>query len=189
MSDFFDIEEGATAPSNSDVMQRMMRIAQEIIDTQDAIDATEEHVSEMKRRLNHLKSVEMPDLMAECGMASFRTESGKVIEIDDFVSGTLPKDSSRRKEALNWLAENGAADIIKTEVSVAFGKNEHNMAKDLSAKLAQEGYFVDEKEGIHPQTLLAFIREKMRSGEEVPLETLGLYAGRVAKVKEGKKGK
>jgi hypothetical protein len=73
--------------------------------------------------------------------------------------------------------------MIKTEVSVEFGKTEHNRAKDLAVKLAQDGYFVDEKEGIHAQTLLAFVREKLRNGEEVPLETLGLYAGRTAKVK------
>ena len=38
--------------------------------------------------------------------------------------------------------------------------------------------------------LLAFVREKVRNGEEVPLETLGLFAGRVAKVKaSGKRRK
>jgi hypothetical protein len=42
---------------------------------------------------------------------------------------------------------------------------------------------VEESEGIHAQTLLAFVREKLRNGEEVPIDTLGLYAGRVAKVK------
>ena len=111
-------------------------------------------------------------------------------EVSDFVAGSLTKKPEERKAALEWLASNGAADMIKSEVSVEFGKTEHNLAKDLAAKLAAEGYFVEESEGIHAQTLLAFVREKMRNGEEVPLETLGLFAGRVAKVKaSGKRRK
>ena len=39
-----------------------------------------------------------------------------------------------------------------------------------------------EAESVHPQTLAAFAREKLKAGEEVPLDLLGLYAGRQAKV-------
>jgi len=184
MSDFFDLEEGASASSDSSTMQRMMRMAAEVIEAEETIESLEENLADLKRRLNHLKTVELPDLMAENGMSSFtHSDSGRVIEVNDFVAGSLTKKAEDRKAALDWLAANGAADMIKTEITVEFGKTEHNMAKDLFAKLKADGYFVDENEGIHAQTLLAFVREKMRNGEEVPLETLGLYAGRVAKVK------
>ena len=183
MSDIFDMEEGASAPSNSSVMQRMMRMAEEMIELEEMISGIELTLSDLKSRMNHLKIQELPDLMAENGLSQFRTTSGATIAVEDFVAGTLSKESNARKAALDWLAMNGAADMIKTEVSVEFGKTEHNRAKDLAAKLAQDGYFVDEKEGIHAQTLLAFVREKLRNGEEVPLETLGLYAGRKVKVK------
>ena len=183
MSDPFDIEEGASASSDSSAMQRMMRVAAEVIEAETTIESLEETLSDLKKRLNHLKTVELPDLMAENGMTSFTTESGHGIEVSDFVAGSLTKKPDDRKSALDWLAANGAADMIKAEVSVEFGKTEHNRAKDLAARLAADGYFVEEKEGIHAQTLLAFVREKMRNGEEVPLETLGLFAGRVAKVK------
>jgi hypothetical protein len=183
MSNIFDTEEGASAPSNSSVMQRMMRLADEMIELEEMIQGMEATLSDFKSRMTHLKIQELPDLMAENGLSQFRTSSGATIEVNDFVAGSLTKESNARKTALEWLATNGAADMIKTEVSVEFGKTEHNRAKDLAAKLAQDGYFVDEKEGIHAQTLLAFVREKLRNGEEVPLETLGLYAGRTAKVK------
>jgi hypothetical protein len=188
MSDPFDIEEGASAPSDSSTMQRMMRMAAEIIETEETVEALEENLADLKRRLNHLKTIELPDLMAENGLSSFtHSDSGRVIEVSDFVAGSLTKKEEDRKAALDWLAQNGAAEMIKSEISVAFGKTEHNMAKDLAAKLKDEGYFVEESEGIHAQTLLAFVREKMRNGEEVPLEMLGLYAGRVAKVKASRK--
>jgi len=184
MSDFFDIEEGAVAPSDSSTMQRMMRMAAEVIETEETIDSLEENLADLKKRLNHLKTVELPDLMAENGLSSFtHADSGREIEVNDFVAGSLTKKTDERKVALEWLAANGAADMIKSEVIVEFGKTEHNMAKDLAAKLKADGYFVEESEGIHAQTLLAFVREKLRNGEEVPIDTLGLYAGRVAKVK------
>ena len=184
MSDFFDIEEGAVAPSDSSTMQRMMRMAAEVIETEETIESLEENLADLKKRLNHLKTVELPDLMAENGLSSFtHADSGREIEVSDFVAGSLTKKTDERKVALEWLAANGAADMIKSEVTVEFNKTEHNMAKDLAAKLKADGYFVEEIEGIHAQTLLAFVREKLRNGEEVPIDTLGLYAGRVAKVK------
>jgi len=182
----FDVEEGAEAPSNDSALKRVMSIADEIVSTELQIDALEESLKDLKGRGNHLKTVELPDLMAECGMTSVRTTSGHTIEIQDFVQGSLPKDPMRRKVAIDWLATNGAADLIKNEVSVEFGKTEHNRAKDLAEHLRQQGFPVNESESVHPQTLLAFARERMRSGEDIPLEDLGLFSGRTAKVKTPK---
>ena len=188
MSNIFDIEEEASASSDSSSMQRMMRMAAEMIETESMIAGMEETLKDLKSRLTHLKTLELPDLMAENGCSTFtHAETGMTIEVGEFVAGALVKDPVQRKAALDWLAANGAADSIKTEVSVEFGKNEHNMAKDLSAKLKQDGYFVNDVETIHHQTLLAFVREKMHNGEEVPLESLGLFAGRTAKIKASRK--
>lgn len=188
MSNPFDIEEEAQASSDSSAMQRMMRMAAEMIETESMIDGMEETVKDLKSRLTYLKTSELPDLMAENGLTSFtHSDTGQTVEVSDFVAGSLVKDPAARKTALDWLAANGAAESIKTQVSVEFGKSEHNRAKDLAAKLQQDGYFVQDIETIHNQTLLAFVREKMQNGEEVPVESLGLYAGRMAKIKASRK--
>ena len=71
MSNPFDIEEEAQASSDSSAMQRMMRMAAEMIETEAMIDSMEETVKDLKSRLTYLKTSELPDLMAENGLTSF----------------------------------------------------------------------------------------------------------------------
>ena len=52
--------------------------------------------------------------------------------------------------------------------------------------LRQKGYTVNSKMGVHPMTLISHVKERLKNGDQVPLETLGLFAGRVAKIKPPK---
>jgi hypothetical protein len=126
--------------------------------------------------------------MAEAGLSELSLNNGFKITIDDFVSGTLPKDDERRKAAISWLESNGADSLIKTDVNIQFDKSEHNEALNLIGMLNEQSIEFTAKSGVHPQTLLAHVKERLRRGDEVPLELLGLYAGRVAKIK-AQKGK
>jgi hypothetical protein len=180
----FDLGDSA---SNDDSMQRLVSMAREVIETERLVEELEENLSDLKKRLNKMKTVDLPDQMAECGLSEFKTDTGFRISIEDFVSGSLPKDERKRDAALKWLESNGAESLIKTEIALQFGKSEHNRALALVADLADKGYDVSSKMGIHPQTLIAHIKERLRNGDEVPLETLGLYAGRTAKIKGTKK--
>lgn len=191
MSDPFEMAEEEISSSNAGPAHaRLAEMAAEAIGLEELINSLEEQGKELKGKLNKLKTVELPDLMAECGTSLWKDpDTGHIIEISDFVSGSLPKDGPKRKQALEWLAKNEVADLIKMQISVAFEKREHNLAKDLSARLKGEGFEVFEEETVHAQTLLAHVRERLRNGDDVPLETLGIYAGRTAKIKPPKKGK
>lgn len=185
MNDPFDMQEEAQASSDS-AMQRLVAAAKEIIETEQLIAQLEENLSELKSRHNKAKTIDLPDMMAECGLSEFRTDTGFRIAIEDFVSGSLPKEDSKRREAIAWLESNGAENLIKTELSMAFGKSEHNEALSLMEDLRQKGYTVSSKMGVHPMTLISHIKERLKNGDSVPLETLGLFAGRVAKIKPAK---
>ena len=183
-ADFFDVNNDK---DESPALQRFWSMAEEAIGLEKIAEDLEDNLADVKRRLNSLKTVELPDLMAECGMSEFKSETGFKITIDDFVSGTLPKDDVRREAAINWLENNGAATLIKTELAMAFEKTQHNEALSIKAELEQKGYAVSAKMGVHPQTLIAHVKERLRQGDEIPLDVLGLYAGRVAKIKSPKK--
>jgi hypothetical protein len=185
----FDHEEGAQAPSDNANFKRMMDMAKEIAETEAQIEAMEETLKDLKGRNNRMKTLDLPDMMAEYGMTAIKLESGQTVEVSDFVQGSLPKDLERRKAAIDWLAANGAVDLIKNEVSVEFTKTQHNLAKATAQKLREDGLNVIEQETVHPQSLLAFAREKMRNGEEIPLEQIGLFSGRTVKIKTSKANK
>lgn len=181
----FDIGEDE-GRDESPALLRFRTMAENAISMEKLVEDLEENLSDVKKQLNRLKTVDLPDMMAECGMSEFKSETGFKITIDDFVSGSLPKEDERRSAAISWLENNGAAALIKSELQMVFEKSQHNEALSVKADLENKGYEVSAKMGVHPQTLIAHVKERMRNGDEIPLDILGLYAGRVAKIKSPK---
>lgn len=181
--DEFDMG-GASAPS--DKMDALNAAIEEAVALEEAVAQMEDDLKVAKKALNVLKGGRIPDLMDELQMdeVSFR---GWKVKIDDFVSGSLPKEGDRHERAVRWLEEHGAGGLIKTDLTLAFGKSQHNEALDLAGRLEAEGLAPIIKSGVHTQTLHAFARERIRSGEPLDIEVLGLYVGKVAKLKQVQK--
>lgn len=179
MSDIFDLPQ----EESSDAMTALRALAQEAVDTERLVADLEENLSEVKKRLNKLKTVDLPDKMAECGLGALTMDDGTNIKIKQFVSGSLPKEYEKREAAITWLEEHDAAALIKTELTLAFEKSQHNEAMSLVNELHERGYDAGAKMGVHPATLIAHVKRLLAAGEEVPLEVLGLYAGRTADIK------
>lgn len=178
MSDVFDL------PQDKESMnEALKRLAEETVSTERLVKDLEANLDEVKKRLNKLKSVDLPDKMAECGFSSLELDDGTIIKVEEFLSGSLPKEPEKRDAAICWLEDHDAAALIKTELKIDFQKSQHNEAMSLANELHERGFDANATMGVHPQTLLAHVRERLRKGEEVPLEVLGIYAGRVAKVK------
>jgi hypothetical protein len=104
--------------------------------------------------------------------------------------GSLPKPSddsdeegkAKRAAAIRWLEENGAVNLIKTDLVVSFDKSQHNVALDTQQMLIERGLPASITSGVHPMSLQAFVKEALKNGDEIPLELLGLDAGRVVKI-------
>jgi hypothetical protein len=111
---------------------------------------------------------------------------GFKVTIKDFLSGSLPKDEEKRSSALEWLRDVGAEDLIKNELHAHFDRGQDNIAGHIAGALEENKIKYEQTIGVHPSTLKAYARERMERGEDVPLELLGLYAGRIAEIKEKK---
>lgn len=182
-ADEFDVG-GASAPP--DKMDALNAALEEAVALEQAVAQMEDDLKVAKKALNGLKGGRIPDLMDELQMdeVSFR---GWKVKIDDFVSGSLPKEGDRHEQAVRWLEEHGAGGLIKTDLTLAFGKSQHNEALDLAGRLEAEGLAPSVKSGVHTQTLHAFARERIRNGDPLDIEVLGLYVGKVAKMKQVQK--
>lgn len=182
----------ALSSASSPAKDNLIRLLGEWDEVEANIKGLEEMLSSLNARKTELKTKSIPDAMAMLGSGEWQgdepDEDGKVpkVVMDDFVSGSLPKDPAAREMAISWLEENGGGELLKTEISATFGKSEHNSALDVFgtlSKMAEEmGFQLTMDSGCHPQTYLAFMREKLKGGESVPVEKLGLFVGRVAKV-------
>lgn len=186
MMDEFDIGEGAAAPSSA--LEPLHNALSEAVELELAVEQMEADLKAAKNTLNAMKSKRIPDLMTELmpGMEKLNW-NGWEVTISDFISGSLPKEEDKREAALRWLEDNGAGGLIKTEIDIQFGRGEKEAAEALFKSLSDSNLSPTMQTGVHAQTLAAFARERIKNGEDIDTDMLGLYTGRVAKFKQVKK--
>ncbi len=167
-------------------LKALQTFIQEAIDLEALAEQQENELKATKAALQRLKTGQIPDLMAEiqADKINFR---GWEVQVSDFVSGSLPKDDCAREKAIGLINEYGAGGIIKTEVVVQFGRSQHNHAVSFYQSLVEAGHSAEMKRGVHSQTLQKFARERIEAGEQIDLESLGLFTGKFARWKEAKK--
>lgn len=170
------------APVSESALASLLALATETLELEKEAEAIGELLKAKNSRLNILKTLTIPEAMAEVGLTEFKTPEGNQIKVDDFVAGSLPKDEAKRLKAVALLESIGGEALIKNQLTADFGKSQHNEALELRARLEQEGYEVVIKSDVHAGSLAAFVREKLRAGEECDYETLGLFVGRKAKI-------
>ena len=146
------------------------------------IESLEEAISQLKAEHQVLVTKVIPEAMASAGCESFTSTKGAKVALKRFLNGSLPRDPVKRAEALDWIRAQRAEDLIKFGISVEIDKGDKVAADKVGSALRKIGIPFSSKLDIHPQTLAAFARERMEKGEPVPLETLGLFAGTVAKI-------
>ena len=154
--------------------RRAKLLEKEISDLADSLKEKEEQ---------HRKLTEqaIPEAMAEAGMRKFVMEDGSMIDIKPFYGASIPK--ARQAEAYEWLRQNGFDDIIKNTVSVRFGRNEDELCRRLIELLSSQGYPVEQTEKIEPQTLKAWVKERVEKGQPVDSELFGVFIGQKAVIK------
>lgn len=189
--DFESVADAAAQPEGMG-LEKLKTLVKEIEELESNIEQLEELLKSAKGRYNALKTEIIPSIFSELQTDEWVSEDGIKIKMGDFVSGNIPKEEPKRQEAISYLESlpNGA-DLFKTTVSIEFPKRGHNEALAVADDLRKHGYTPLVESGVHVQTLWANIMERFRRGENVDLDKLGLFIGRVAKVSrvKEKKGK
>lgn len=182
-----DSTEFDIAPEVEDT--QLVRLRQELhrmIGQSQLVEQLEADLAQAKKLLHEIRTKNVPDIMAEIQSDHFNF-GGYEVKVEDFVSGSLPKDPEKKQKAIDLLSEYGADGLLKTELSLEFGKSQHNEAINLYHELQEQGYGAFINSTVHPMTLMSWAKQRLRDGEEIDLEALGLYAGKVAKLKVLKK--
>ena len=165
-------------------LSKVSRLAEELIDKEEEVKEAEARLKILKEQARDIAERQLPDAMAEVGMAKFVLTDGSEVTVKPYYSAKIGED--KRDECFNWLQDHGHEALIKDEVSVTFNKGEHERAEEFKSQLEQQGIEYNGKMGVHPQTLTAFVREQVESGAEFPLELFNVYIGQIAKVKRSK---
>ena len=159
-------------------------LARQIRDKEETISRLEETLKEEKKTLLKLTDEEMPAMLAEIGISSFSLDDGSTVEVKQTYGASILVDN--RPAAYEWLREHGYDDIVKNTVLCQFGRGEDDLASSFAAFAQQQGYVPQQKTEIHPQTLRAFIKERVEEGEAFPMELFGAWVGQRAVIKRSK---
>lgn len=178
---------------DTDKLAEVRRLCLDLAYTDSEVSELEGKLAEAKARQRELEHRTIPDAMDAAGTDNLGLpELGVDVRIKPWYDGTLPKrdDPQRRQAAIDWLVQHEHGDLIKTTISILFGRSEHNLAvatfEAIREYLAQQGLpnIVGMLEDVHPMTLKAFLREQHEHGEVLPLDTLNATIGRVAKIEK-----
>lgn len=192
MSDIFDQMEADFESSMASSVEKMDQgdlttvagMARAIRDKEQEVAALEQKLKDEKKALLKLTDEELPTMLAEIGLTSMKLDDGSEVTVKPTYGASILVDN--RPAAYEWLREHGHDDIIKNTVACAFGRGEDDQASAFKAFAEQQGYYAEQKTEIHPQTLRAFVKERVESGDEFPMELFGAYIGQRAVVKRSK---
>jgi hypothetical protein len=180
--------------ASADKVDRLREKVREAHDLELLISDLEERLKAAKKDLQHIQHKELPDLMDEARVTSLTVAaSGNgrpfMAMLSPFYSANIAAgwDEGRKQVAFQYLTEQGAGDLIKTKVEIDMPREKREEALQLAESLSEDGLPVSLKEGVHAQTLTAWLREQVEQNQTLPdLEKIGGVVGRVVKIKVAK---
>ena len=147
---------------------------------EEQIGEREKELKDMKREAEKVSGEVIPTIMQEMNISSLKLADGSSVEVKPVYGASIP--IAKKEEAFKWLREHGLGDLIKNEITVAFGRDEDNKAQQYAVLARGQGFEPVQKIGVHPQTLKAVVRERLESGQEMPSDLFKTYAGNSTKI-------
>ena len=151
---------------------------------EDEIEEQEKKLKELKRNQELLSGEVIPTMMTEMNISTLKLADGSAVEVKPVYGASIPV--AKKEEAYTWLRENGLGDLIKNEITVAFGRNEDNKAMAYATLAQGQGYEPIQKLKVEPMTLKALARERLESGQEMPSDLFNVFAGNRTKITRSK---
>ena len=160
------------APQQVDQLENVRSLSNYVIrlqELEDEIKADEEKLKQKKEAADKISEQVIPEIMESMKLKTMKLHDGSAIEVKEIYSATIPVD--KREGAFNWLRNNDLGDLIKNEITVSFGRNEDNKAREY-ANLAESNK--------------ALYRERVEGKQDLPSEHFNLFKGNKTKITRSK---
>ncbi len=175
------------APQQVDQLENVRSLSNYVIrlqELEDEIKADEEKLKQKKEAADKISEQVIPEIMESMKLKTMKLHDGSAIEVKEIYSATIPVD--KREGAFNWLRNNDLGDLIKNEITVSFGRNEDNKAREYANLAESNGYQPQQKLKVEPMTLKALYRERVEKGKDLPSEHFNLFKGNKTKITRSK---
>ena len=172
-----DLDGANDAKKLSDQVVKLQGLEEELL-------VKEQELKELKRKVELVSAEVIPTMMQEMNISTLKLADGTSVEVKPVYGASIPAD--KREEAYKWLRENGLGDLIKNEVTVAFGRSEDNKAQQYAVLAQGQGYEPIQKLKVEPMTLKALVRERVEAGLDMPSDLFNLFTSNRTKITRSK---
>ena len=169
-----------TEQSSNEELASISGLAQQLLVVQKDIEEKKLELKELEEQFRQLSESSLPEALQSANLSEIVLSDGTKLSVSPFYKGHISEKN--RPAALDWLMQNGHGGLIKNEISLKFGRDEDERAQDTIASLQQRGLSPSVKQGVHAQTLNAFVKEQLTNGKDLPSEIFGIYVGSRAKI-------
>jgi len=155
----------------------------EMIDTAERMRSEEAEVArltaelkEAAAKLQKTQTEDLPTMMLASRMLAFKLLDGGSMELRPDLHCAITE--ANKPLAFKWLETTGNGGIIKTAVVTEFDRDEHEKANEFIEKAQKliPDRLVELKQGVHAQTLKAFVKEqRAKPGNKFPDELFSVH--------------
>ena len=149
-------------------------------DLEDDLVLKEKEFKELKRKVELMSGEVIPTMMQEMNISTLNLADGSSVEVKPIYGASITV--ANKEAAFKWLRDNGLGDLIKNEVTVAFGRHEDNKASQYAVLAQGQGYEPVQKLKVEPMTLKALVRERVESGQDMPSDLFNVFVGNRTKL-------
>ena len=178
-----EMESDVRTPTMGDnSLKEMSDLCAEQVAMEDEVKQLELQLKAKKDAVKKISQEIIPAKMQELGLESLTLKDGSAVEVKQLVQASITEEN--RETAFKWLRDNGHGDLIKNQVTVAFGRGEDNVAENFINDAKSLGLEPSQKMKVESQTLKVFVREKLEEGVEIPTDTFSVFVGSQTKIRK-----
>lgn len=179
--DFSADASNAAAEQSGSTLERITSLSIQLIDAIKAVEVADLELKKAKELQRKLEETDLPELMRELGVTDIKLADGSAVKVVDEVQCSITE--ANRPKAHKWLEDHGFGGLIKTNVIVAFARDEREEAKTCAAQIKElTGHDAEVAESVHAATLKSFIKEQREKGAELPDILFGIFPYVKAKI-------
>ena len=168
-----DLDSVNEAKSLSDQVVKLRTLEDDLV-------LKEKELKELKRKVELISGEVIPTMMQEMNISTLKLADGSSVEVKPIYGASITV--ANKEAAFKWLRDNGLGDLIKNEVTVAFGRNEDNKASQYAVLAQGQGYEPVQKLKVEPMTLKALVRERVEAGQDMPSDLFNVFVGNRTKL-------
>ena len=174
-------EDVAPVESPASTLERITELSQQLVAAIKAVEAADAEHKKAKDRQRQLEENDLPELMRELGVTDIKLKDGSAVKVVDEVSCSITE--ANRPKAHAWLVSHGFGGLIKTNVVVAFARDERDQAADCAKTITDNtGREAEVAESVHAMTLKSFVKEQLAAGMTLPEALFGIRPYAKAKI-------